>query len=105
GGRTRSGTGHRDMPTFNDTRVRMANDRPVNPAGRYVVYWVQAARRLRANHALDHAIDWAKRLKKPLVVYEGLKRNYPWASARHHTFMLQGMRDNAVAAKKLGLAY
>ena len=93
------------MTNFNDARVRAANDRPANPAGKYVLYWMQAFRRLHANHALDHALHWSRELKKPLVVYEGLRLDYPWASARHHTFMLEGMRDNAAAAKRLGLAY
>jgi len=63
------------------------------------------SRRLHANHALDHAIALAAEHKKPLVVYEGLKLNYPWANARHHTFMLQGMRQNALAARQLGVSY
>lgn len=86
-------------------RVRVANDRPFNTGGRYVLYWAQMFRRLHANHALDHAIALAAEHKKPLVVYEGLKLNYPWANARHHTFILQGMRDNARAARRAGVSY
>ena len=93
------------MSTFNDARVRPANDRPTNNSGGYVLYWCQMGRRLRANHALDYAAHWANELKKPLVVYEGLKLNYPWASARFHKFMLEGMRDNAADAAALGLTY
>ena len=90
---------------FRAARLRAANDRPVNPDGRYVLYWCQMFRRLRANHALDHAKRLSLELNKPLVVYEGLKLNYPWASARFHAFILQGMRDNFADAKKLGLTY
>lgn len=86
-------------------RVRMGNDRPANPSGRYVLYWVQMFRRLHTNHALDHALRLCREWRRPLVVYEALKLNYPWASARHHTFILQGMRDNAAAAKQLGVSY
>ena len=93
------------MSTFNDARVRHANDRPTNTAGGYVLYWCQMGRRLRSNHALDYAAHWANKLKKPLVVYEGLKLNYPWASARFHKFMLEGMRDNAAEAAALGVTY
>lgn len=93
------------IAAFRDARVRPANARPVNPSGDYVLYWCQMARRLHSNHALDHAARWAKKLGKPLVVYEGLKRNYPWASARFHRFMLEGMRDNAAAAAEKGIAY
>src|ERR1700753_2580637 len=90
---------------FNRARIRLANDRPVNTKGKYVLYWAQMFRRLHANHALDHALRLAAEHKKPLVVYEGLKLNYTWANSRHHTFILQGMRDNAVVVKKLGLSY
>jgi deoxyribodipyrimidine photo-lyase len=86
-------------------RIRHANARDVNASGRYVLYWMQAFRRLHSNHALDAALRWSRELGKPLVVYEGLKRNYPWTNARNHAIMLDGMRDNAAAAKKLGLAY
>jgi deoxyribodipyrimidine photo-lyase len=93
------------MVVYNSSRVRTANPKSVNEAGTYVLYWCQMARRLRANHALNYAAGWAARLNKPLVVYEGLKLNYPWASARFHQFMLEGMRDNVAAAKKLGVSY
>jgi deoxyribodipyrimidine photo-lyase len=93
------------MTTFNDARVRRGNDRPANPKGTYVLYWTQMFRRLHANHALDYALHLCREWKKPLVVYEALKLNYPWAAARHHAFILQGMRDNAAAARKLGVTY
>jgi deoxyribodipyrimidine photolyase len=86
-------------------RIRLANDRPLNSRGKYVLYWSQMFRRLHSNHALDHAIAIAAEQKKALVVYEALKLNYPWANARHHTFILQGMRDNARVARELGLTY
>ncbi len=90
---------------FNEARVRPANDREPNPGGRYVLYWMQAARRMAHNHALDHALHWSGVLKRPLVVFEGVRVDYPWASARHHRFLLDGMADNAAAAKRLGVSY
>jgi deoxyribodipyrimidine photo-lyase len=93
------------MPTYNDARVRPANDRPPAKDRDYVLYWTQLFRRLSHNHALDYALHWSKVLKKPLVVYEGLKLGYPWANARHHRFILEGMRANARRAKQLGVNY
>lgn len=93
------------MTTFNDARVRKANDRPVNRASGYVLYWMQMYRRLMHNHALDYAVGMARHHKVPLVVYEGLKLDYPWASARFHQFMLEGMRENHAAAKAMGVNY
>ena len=93
------------MPAFNDARLRPANDRPPAPDRDYVLYWMQAYRRLDRNHALDHARALARTWGKPLVVYEGLRLDYPWASARHHRFLLDGMRANAKRARRLGINY
>jgi deoxyribodipyrimidine photo-lyase len=93
------------VPSFNDARVRKLNAKPIRPRGTFVLYWMQMFRRLDHNHALDYAIAAAKHLKKPLVVYEALKLNYPWASARIHSFVLEGMQANEARARKLGLNY
>jgi len=93
------------MPSYFAARIRLANDRPIQTVGQYVLYWMQAYRRLTHNHALDHAIRLAVEHKVPLVVYEGLRLGYPWASARLHTFILQGMQENARRAKELGINY
>jgi deoxyribodipyrimidine photo-lyase len=66
---------------------------------------MQLYRRLERNHALDYALACARELAKPLVVYEGLRLDYPWASSRLHQFVLQGMADNAAAAAKRGINY
>ncbi len=93
------------MSSFNDARLRAVNDSPIREDGEYVLYWPQMYRRLTHNHALDYALTTARRLKKPLVVYEGLRLDYPWASARHHQFLLEGMRDNAATAARVGATY
>lgn len=93
------------MPTYNDSRIRKANENAVRKGGDYVLYWMQAFRRFDRNHALDYALHQCKQLGKPLVVFEGLRMDYPWANDRHHMFMLQGMADNAIRAKALGLNY
>src|SRR5690242_15115618 len=94
-----------DTGAYSDARVRAANDRPPASGGDYVLYWMQSARRLHRSHALDHALREARRLGKPLAVYEGLRLDYRWASARLHRFVLEGMQANAAAAERLGLAY
>ena len=75
-------------------RVRAANDLAVRGDGGWVVYWMTAFRRAHSNYALEHARDWAKRLKKPLVVLEALRVRYRWASDRMHRFVIEGMLDN-----------
>ncbi len=93
------------MPTFNDARIRYANSAAVRREGQYVLYWMQGFRRFDRNHALDYALFQSVKLNKPLVVYEGLRIDYPWASDRTHRFMLEGMLDNARTAEQVGITY
>ena len=65
-----------------DVPVRVANDARANPSGRFVLYWMTAHRRLEWNFALDRALELGRRLSKPLVILEGLRADYPWATAR-----------------------
>ncbi|MGE0626170.1 MAG: hypothetical protein AB7I04_25545 [Pseudomonadales bacterium] len=82
------------MELAGDVRVRRVNDHPVRADGRWVLYWMIAARRTRANFGLDRAIAWAHALTRPLIVLEALRLDYPFASDRFHRFVLDGMRDN-----------
>ena len=90
---------------YEEARRRRLNDARVASGREYVLYWMQAARRLERNHALDHAVRFARELSRPLVVYEGLRVDYPWASRRLHRFVLEGMQTNAARAAELGLNY
>ena len=82
------------VPTI---RIRPVNAAPVRPEGRYVLYWMVAARRVRHNFALQRAIEQARELGRPLVVFEALRCDHRWACARFHQFVLDGMRDTAAA--------
>ena len=86
-------------------RVIQLNDKPVNSNARYVLYWMQMYKRVDNNHSLIYAIRRANELKLPLVVYEGLKYYYPWASDRLHTFILEGVEEKREAFEKLGIRY
>ena len=86
-------------------RVLQLNNKPVNPNARYVLYWMQMYKRLDNNHSLIYAIRRANELKLPLVVYEGLKYYYPWASDRIHTFILEGVEEKRKAFEALGIRY
>ncbi len=86
-------------------RIRRLNQNPVQETGSYVVYWMQAYRRFHSNHAFDYAVQLAKSQKKELVVYEGLRLDYPWNSKRIHKFILEGMIENRSEAEKLGINY
>jgi deoxyribodipyrimidine photo-lyase len=90
---------------YNQARLRRLNEARTATGGDYVLYWMQIYRRLERNHALDYALRCAGELGKPLVVYEGLRIDYPWASRRLHRFVLEGMQANAARAAELGLNY
>jgi deoxyribodipyrimidine photo-lyase len=66
---------------------------------------MQINRRLHYNYALEYAVALANKLDKPLLIYEGLKVDYPWASDRLHTFIMQGMQENLTFANQESLNY
>ncbi|MFN2443050.1 MAG: deoxyribodipyrimidine photolyase [Thermoanaerobaculia bacterium] len=76
-----------------------------NPSGEFVLYWAQTARRLRANLALDWAIDQANRLGLPVLVYESIRTDYPGANDRIHRFVLEGVSGNRESADRRGVQY
>ena len=65
-------------------RVHACNDAPVRTDGAYVLYWMIAFRRTGWNFSLEQAVEWARRLDKPLIIFEPLRVGYPWASDRLH---------------------
>lgn len=75
-------------------RVRVLRDAPEASEHAYVLYWMTANRRLDWNFALDRAVERAHALGKPLVILEALAAGYPWASERHHAFVLHGMEEH-----------
>jgi hypothetical protein len=84
--------------------IQDCNGAPVR-AYRYVLYWMIAARRLTFNFALDRALEYCRELGKPLVILEGLRCGYRWASDRRHRFVIEGMADHAVACERAGVRY
>src|SRR5262249_10444791 len=86
-------------------RIRQANDAPVRPSRKYVLYWMIAARRLHYNFALDRALQHCQALQKPLLIFEPLRCDYPWASDRIHKLLVDGMADNAFVCAKHCVAY
>ena len=94
------------MSPVSSSRVRALNDAPVNPRAGYVLYWMVAHRRLTWNFALQRAVWWAGELGRPVLVFEGLRSDYPWASDRLHRFVLDGMADHLEATDgRPGLRY
>lgn len=64
-----------------------------------------AFRRTEWNFALDRAVEWAKELRKPLLVFEPLRVGYRWASDRLHRFVIDGMAENARQLARQAVLY
>jgi deoxyribodipyrimidine photo-lyase len=78
-----------------DIRIDICNAKPVNPDGRYILYWMNAARRTGWNFGLQRAVDLATEKQQPLLIAETLPCDRLHANLRHHHFALDGMADNA----------
>jgi photolyase PhrII len=70
-----------------------------------VLYWMRVAVRGHDNPALDAAIEAANALGTSVLVYHAVSERYPYASDRHHTFILEGARDVARELSGRGVAY
>lgn len=93
---------HRNI---NSTRLYVRREGAPRPGAAYVLYWMQIHRRLHSNFALEYAVSWANALGLPLLIYEGLRCDYPWASDRFQTFIFQGMAEHAANLDAGGLNY
>ena len=74
-------------------RTRRQGTRDPSPAGELILYWMRAAVRAHENPALDVALFLGQGIGLPVLVYQALSERYPYASDRHHAFVLQGARD------------
>jgi deoxyribodipyrimidine photo-lyase len=86
-------------------RVRQMNDAPVRTDGKYVLYWMVAARRAHWSFALDRAVEHARQLDRPLIVLEAIRAGYRWSNDRIHRFVIDGMADNERAFADTGVLY
>ncbi|NUO39749.1 MAG: deoxyribodipyrimidine photolyase [Gemmatimonadaceae bacterium] len=86
-------------------RALPLNEKRLQPEGEFVLYWMQSTQRLEDNWALRLATIEADRVGKPLLIHQGLEPSSTYASARFHTFVMQGAREIARRADSLGLTY
>ena len=85
-------------------RVRVLNANPLADSARYVLCWLQQALRARDNPVIDAAIRLADHLGLPVLVYHGVREDYPYASDRLHRFILGASRDLERDCAARGLA-
>ncbi|RKI16193.1 deoxyribodipyrimidine photo-lyase [Corallococcus sp. AB030] len=87
-------------------RVQAVNEAPFPPGQRdFVLYWCMVNHRWEENHALDAAIALGNHLGLPVVVYQAIRPDYPYASERLHAWALEGMADMAKGCAPRGLQY
>jgi deoxyribodipyrimidine photo-lyase len=86
-------------------RVRLLNDRPLGRDGRYVLCWLQQALRATDNPVIDAAVRLANATRLPVLVYHGVREDYPYASDRLHRFILGASLDLATGCRERGLAF
>lgn len=86
-------------------RVRALNDAPVNPRAKYVLYSSQVNRRVDSNHALLYAVNRANELGLLVLYYESMSCSDEHASDRLHTFLLEGVPEQARRLERRGIGY
>ncbi|UWR21265.1 deoxyribodipyrimidine photo-lyase [Sulfitobacter sp. S190] len=76
-------------------RVRALNDVPLNRknGARYVLCWIQQTLWAWDNPVIDAAVELGNDIGLPVVVYHGVREDYPYASDRLHHFLLHASRD------------
>jgi photolyase PhrII len=95
----------RDLPGHLAERVTARNDHPTRPGRDFVLYWMRTALRGHENPALDVAVALGERLGLPALVYQGISERYPFASDRHHAFLLEGAADLSAELLERGIAH
>lgn len=90
---------------IDDLRIHAGNEPGPRAGGELVLYWMQTTHRAHDNLALDFAVDQANALRVPVVVYHGLRPDYPWASDRLHTFILEAVVDLCADFAERGIQY
>lgn len=85
--------------------MRALNDRPLESGGRYVLCWLQQALRARDNPVIDASIRLGNALRLPVLVYHGVREDYPYASDRLHRFILGAGWHLGMGCRERGLAF
>ena len=90
-------------PILFEDRTRIINAHHEN--GQYIMYWMRTAVRTDHNPALIRALELAQKHNLPFFVYHAISEHYPFASRRHHQFILEGAKDITKKFKDLDISY
>lgn len=75
-----------------EQRAVLLNAAPLRSNARYVLCWLQQTLRGHDHPTIDASVALGNRLGLPVLVYHGLRQDYPHASARLHRFILGASR-------------
>ncbi|MGA1872113.1 MAG: deoxyribodipyrimidine photo-lyase, partial [Thermoplasmatota archaeon] len=87
---------------IHEERIHHLNDLDAG-RGDMVLYWMQASQRTLHNHALEYAIRRGNEACVPVVVFFGIKEDYPEANERHFRFMIEGLAETASGLSSRGI--
>jgi photolyase PhrII len=93
------------LPAHLSERVHVRSSGAPKPDAPFVLYWMRTAVRGHENAALDVALETARALGTGVLVYHALSERYPFASDRHHRFILDGARDVEEEMRARGIPY
>ena len=84
-------------------RIQPLNERGIQGGARYVLYWMEQSQRAQHNPALERALHHAEEAGLPLLVVFGVADDFPEATLRHHTFLLEGLQETQQRLADRGL--
>jgi deoxyribodipyrimidine photo-lyase len=90
---------------IDDLRIHAGREPGPRAGGDLVLYWMQTTHRAHDNFALDFAVEQANALGLPVLVYHGLRPDYPWASDRLHGYILESAADLHARFEERGIPY
>lgn len=86
-------------------RSAVLNQNALFPDGDYVLVWLQQTIRGKDNPVIDAALALAEKLRKPVLVYHGIRSDYPYASDRLHGFLIGASKQMAVDLEARNIAH
>lgn len=86
-------------------RTEVLNDRPAQPAGSWVLYWMERSQRTAENPALVHAAWRAQTLGHPLLVAVNVNPQEPGMNRRHLEYQIRGLRDVQAGLQAIGIRF
>lgn len=93
------------LPESLRARATALNGRDCDDGAGPVLYWMRTAVRAHDNPALNAAVELANSLGVPMLIWHALSERYPFASDRHHRFILEGARDVQRECAERGIPY